>query len=162
MFVFVVFQFRYKRRVYTQTHLDEKQLSKLHTKVRPNSCALCHPELSRAYALCNLLNWVSDTYEVHKTLLNHCSDGMVAKWLQQVQGGSGFVLYSNLHKMLKKRTSHIAGLLVCLLVHSCVSELLFLGHAELRALPKDNVCSYARQHGRCHTDMNLIRFVPLC
>lgn len=40
MFVFIVFQFRYKRRVYTQTHLDEKQLSKLHTKVRPNSCAL--------------------------------------------------------------------------------------------------------------------------
>ncbi|KAK5928155.1 hypothetical protein CgunFtcFv8_013241 [Champsocephalus gunnari] len=31
-------EFRYKRRVYTQTHLDEKQLSKLHTKVRPNSC----------------------------------------------------------------------------------------------------------------------------
>lgn len=27
-------QFRYKRRVYTQTHLDDKQLAKLHTKVR--------------------------------------------------------------------------------------------------------------------------------
>ncbi|KAI4879985.1 hypothetical protein NFI96_008097 [Prochilodus magdalenae] len=25
-------EFRYKRRVYTQTHLDDKQLSKLHTK----------------------------------------------------------------------------------------------------------------------------------
>lgn len=44
MNILVVFQFRYKRRVYTQTHLDEKQLSKLHTKVRPNSCALCHPD----------------------------------------------------------------------------------------------------------------------
>lgn len=33
----LVFQFRYKRRVYTQTHLDEKQLSKLHTKVRANT-----------------------------------------------------------------------------------------------------------------------------
>lgn len=32
-----VFQFRYKRRVYTQTHLDEKQLSKLHTKVRAHT-----------------------------------------------------------------------------------------------------------------------------
>lgn len=32
-----MFQFRYKRRVYTQTHLDEKQLSKLHTKVRPHT-----------------------------------------------------------------------------------------------------------------------------
>ncbi|MEQ2280206.1 SH3 and multiple ankyrin repeat domains protein 1 [Ameca splendens] len=31
-------EFRYKRRVYTQTYLDEKQLSKLHTKVSPNSC----------------------------------------------------------------------------------------------------------------------------
>ncbi|CAL8376191.1 unnamed protein product [Arctogadus glacialis] len=27
-------EFRYKRRVYTQTYLDDKQLSKLHTKVR--------------------------------------------------------------------------------------------------------------------------------
>ncbi|KAK3548988.1 hypothetical protein QTP70_024801, partial [Hemibagrus guttatus] len=27
-------EFRYKRRVYTQTHLDDKQLAKLHTKVR--------------------------------------------------------------------------------------------------------------------------------
>lgn len=37
MFILVVFQFRYKRRVYTQSHLDEKQLSKLHTKVRSNT-----------------------------------------------------------------------------------------------------------------------------
>ena len=29
-----LFQFRYKRRVYIQTYLDDKQLSKLHTKVR--------------------------------------------------------------------------------------------------------------------------------
>lgn len=30
-------QFRYKTRVYKQTNLDEKQLAKLHTKVRENS-----------------------------------------------------------------------------------------------------------------------------
>ncbi len=41
----VVFQFRYKRRVYTQTHLDEKQLSKLHTKVRSNSCVVYYPDI---------------------------------------------------------------------------------------------------------------------
>lgn len=29
-----LFQFRYKTRVYKQTNLDEKQLAKLHTKVK--------------------------------------------------------------------------------------------------------------------------------
>lgn len=37
LFACFLFQFRYKRRVYTQTHLDEKQLSKLHTKVRAHT-----------------------------------------------------------------------------------------------------------------------------
>lgn len=78
MNILVVFQFRYKRRVYTQTHLDEKQLSKLHTKVRPNSCALCHPDSWRAYAVCNPLNEVNDTYAVLKTLIIHSLDNMVA------------------------------------------------------------------------------------
>lgn len=49
LFVFI-FQFRYKRRVYTQTHLDEKQLSKLHTKVRPNIFVI------------EILNRLCDTY----------------------------------------------------------------------------------------------------
>ncbi|XP_064878560.1 SH3 and multiple ankyrin repeat domains protein 2-like [Oncorhynchus nerka] len=30
-------EFRYKRRLYTQSHLDDKQLSKLHTKVRTHT-----------------------------------------------------------------------------------------------------------------------------
>lgn len=42
-------QFRYKKRVYKQSHLDEKQLAKLHTKVgarRPPHCRLRHLLLS--------------------------------------------------------------------------------------------------------------------
>ncbi|TWW76438.1 SH3 and multiple ankyrin repeat domains protein 1, partial [Takifugu flavidus] len=42
-------EFRYKRRVYTQTHLDEKQLSKLHTKVRANADR-AHVLLRNVYA----------------------------------------------------------------------------------------------------------------
>lgn len=95
MFVLVVFQFRYKRRVYTQTHLDEKQLSKLHTKVRPSSYALCVPDIWRAYAVCNLLNWVNDTYAVRKALA-HSSDSMVAKWIQQVLGSLKDALWEDI------------------------------------------------------------------
>lgn len=32
---FLFLQFRYKSRVYKQPHVEEKQISKLHTKVRP-------------------------------------------------------------------------------------------------------------------------------
>lgn len=41
-FFFFLLQFRYKRRVYTQTYLDEKQLSKLHTKVSLSSAWWLH------------------------------------------------------------------------------------------------------------------------
>lgn len=30
----LILQFRYKRRIYTQSYVDDKQLAKLHTKVR--------------------------------------------------------------------------------------------------------------------------------
>lgn len=46
-----LFQFRYKRRVYTQTHLDEKQLSKLHTKVRAHTV---HADLLLWNNMCNI------------------------------------------------------------------------------------------------------------
>lgn len=33
----LILQFRYKRRIYTQSYVDDKQLAKLHTKVRAHT-----------------------------------------------------------------------------------------------------------------------------
>lgn len=37
---FLPLQFRYKSRVYNQPHVEEKQISKLHTKVRSHKHAM--------------------------------------------------------------------------------------------------------------------------
>lgn len=42
---FLSLQFRYKSRVYNQPHVEEKQISKLHTKVRSHKYTLCKGNL---------------------------------------------------------------------------------------------------------------------
>lgn len=90
MFI-LVFQFRYKRRVYTQSYLDEKQLSKLHTKVRTNTV---HTAIliSGDLELCAMF-WrrghTIDTYAA-LVLFGHWLEIMVAKWLQPTEPLSDF------------------------------------------------------------------------
>lgn len=45
--LFSSLQFRYKSRIYKQPHVEEKQISKLHTKVRPGVQKQTHPETAR-------------------------------------------------------------------------------------------------------------------
>lgn len=37
----LILQFRYKRRIYTQSYVDDKQLAKLHTKVHAHTQIVC-------------------------------------------------------------------------------------------------------------------------
>lgn len=70
--LFDLFQFRYKRRVYTQTYLDEKQLSKLHTKVR----------LNKSFCWWNWYSGIMENEGLKTLLLSFitCWDNLLTRW----------------------------------------------------------------------------------
>lgn len=60
-------QFRYKKRVYRQTNLDEKQLAKLHTKVS-EECS-CQLVLSFLWRRLQRSGWFSDSGSSSRQML---------------------------------------------------------------------------------------------